>query len=65
MSQKEFYTVNEVAATLAISNDTVRRLLSDGKLPGIRVSARIWRIPIKDFEKWLENGHPARDGGTL
>jgi len=50
---KRFYTPAEVAELLEISSATVLRLIHDGKLPAVRVSDRIYRIPIPAFERYV------------
>ena len=50
---KDYYTVTDVAELLSISPDTVRRLLAHGEMPGLKISTRIWRIPVAAFETWL------------
>ncbi|PSR20979.1 DNA binding domain-containing protein, excisionase family [Sulfobacillus thermosulfidooxidans DSM 9293] len=50
---KDYYTVTDVAELLAISPDTVRRLLANGQMPGVKISPRIWRIPVAAFQTWL------------
>lgn len=45
MSQHPHYlSVDESAALLGVNPKTVRRMISDGKLPAFRVGARLLRI---------------------
>lgn len=52
MQSKPFYSPAEVAAELGISSTTVLRLIHDGRLPAIRVSERIYRIPAGSYERY-------------
>jgi len=49
---KPFLTPNEIASELAVSTSTVLRLIHEQRLPAIRVSERIYRIPAAAFEKY-------------
>ncbi|MGH2379589.1 MAG: helix-turn-helix domain-containing protein [Candidatus Limnocylindria bacterium] len=44
--RKAFYTPAEVAAILQVSTQTVRDWIHHGRLYGIRLSERIYRIPL-------------------
>lgn len=50
MHTKQFVSPSEVAGELDVSTATVLRLIHAGALPAIRVSERIYRIPIASFE---------------
>ncbi len=52
MQKKQFISPADVAAELAISTATVLRMIHRGELPAIRVSERIYRIPITSFEMY-------------
>ena len=52
MQDKQFYSPAEVARELGISSTTVLRLVHDGRLPALRVSERIYRIPAASFERY-------------
>lgn len=52
---RELWTVAEAAEHMGCSEKTVRRLLESGKLPYIRISARITRIDPGDVEIYLES----------
>lgn len=49
---KRYLTPSEVASELRVSTDTVGRLIDRGDLPAIRVSARIYRIPVPAFARY-------------
>lgn len=57
--QKRYMTTSEVADTLRVSTDTVLRLIERGELAALRVSERIYRIPVPAFERY-ESGLVAR-----
>ena len=52
MSQ-QFYTIEEIAKMLRVSEATVRNLISSGELPAAQVG-RQWRISQADLDKYLE-----------
>ena len=64
VQDKPFLSPNEIASELAVSTSTVLRLIHEQRLPAIRVSERIYRIPVAAFEKYkagaLESPSPAR-----
>ena len=52
MQDKQFFSPAEIAHELGISSTTVMRLVHDGRLPALRVSERIYRIPAASFERY-------------
>jgi len=50
---EQHYTVEEVAAKLAIRPRVIREYLKDRKLRGIKVNARAWRIPESAITEFL------------
>ena len=64
MQDKQFLSPNDIASELSVSPSTVLRLIHEQRLPAIRVSERIYRIPVAAFEKYkagaLESPSPAR-----
>lgn len=52
MQEKQFYSPAEIAHELGISSTTVLRLIHDGRLPALRVSERIYRIPTASFQRY-------------
>lgn len=67
--EKRYYTPAEVAQILNVSPATVLRLIRSGRMPAIRVSERIYRIPIPGFERFQAGQVPqpfmpeVREGG--
>ena len=58
------YTVLDVSELLGIHENTVYGMISDGRLPAVKVGAR-YRILHRDLEDWLEGQRvaPLRVGG--
>lgn len=51
---KELFSVQEVAEFLAVSEGTIRRYISDGRLPAYRLgNERLIRIKRQDLERLL------------
>jgi excisionase family DNA binding protein len=51
--ERRFYTPQEVADLLGVSPTTVMSRIHDGALPAVRVSDRIYRIPVPAFERFV------------
>ena len=63
---EQVFTVDEAAEHLKVRPETVRRLLSQGRLPGNKVG-RAWRIPegaLMDYLRGDESGAPLMLEGT-
>lgn len=56
MEQPTFYTVEQIANIMQVSEDTVRSWLKrkENRLPSFRVG-REFRIRVRDFETWLQS----------
>lgn len=50
---KRFYTPQEVAQLLGVSPTTVMSRIHAGALPAVRVSDRIYRIPVPALERFV------------
>ncbi|MEO6349597.1 MAG: helix-turn-helix domain-containing protein [Candidatus Limnocylindrales bacterium] len=50
---RPFYTPQEVALLLGVSSTTVMSRIHDGALPAVRVSDRIYRIPVPAYERFV------------
>jgi excisionase family DNA binding protein len=57
--EKRYLTPAEVAQALRVSTDTVLRLVDRGELPALRISERIYRIPVPAFARY-ERGRVER-----
>ena len=56
--ERRYCTPHEVAERLGVSPDTVMRRIHAGEMPALRVSERVYRIPIKAFELWEQGWVP-------
>ena len=54
--QPSFYTVEQIAKDMQVSEDTVRSWIKrkNNRLPSYRVG-REFRVRIEDFNKWLQS----------
>jgi excisionase family DNA binding protein len=50
-------SIDEVADQLAVSRDTIRRLVERGELKAVKVGAQ-WRISTADLAAYLERNTP-------
>lgn len=46
-------TISQVAARLQIAEDTVTRLIDEGRMPHVRLAPRTIRIVWRELEQWL------------
>jgi excisionase family DNA binding protein len=53
MSPRESLTTKEVARYLRVNEYTVYRLVTQRKLPGVKVGSQ-WRFKLSALERWLE-----------
>ena len=53
MHEEEMLTAEEVARMLRLTEDSVTRLLRQGKLPGVKIAGS-WRITRKELQEYLE-----------
>jgi excisionase family DNA binding protein len=62
-AQERWLTVEEVAERLDVTQETVRRLLRRGELPGMQISKRSgWRVRPDDVDAFIRSHfHPARE----
>lgn len=56
--EKRYLSPAEAAGQLSVSASTVLRLIHDGRLPAVRVSERIYRIPVPAFERFQSGVTP-------
>jgi len=54
MSHERFYTVQQVATLLQVSESTIKRLIRSRQLPVVRVGKSV-RIAQSDLEKYLRS----------
>lgn len=60
-SVDRLFTVGEVAEILSLTPRTVRNYLRDGKLTGIKINSRDWRIRQSDLKQYAHNNHGKKD----
>lgn len=53
-TDKHLFTVSDIATRLSVSNQTVYRMVQDGRLQEIRIG-RMIRILDTDFDKFLSS----------
>ena len=56
MKQPEVLTPKQAAELLQLNEETVRRLLRSGQLPGCKLGPRQWRIRRGDLQDYLCRG---------
>lgn len=52
----ELLTVEQTAEKLQMHVATVRRMLRNGQLPGVKLGAKEWRVPSQALREHLEKG---------
>lgn len=52
MELEQVYTIGQVAQSLSVTKKTVYRMLSDGRLQGVKLGTR-WRIRVVDLDTFL------------
>ncbi len=57
MIREELLTVEEAANWLAVSKPTIRRMISRGEIPIVRIAQRNVRIKLSDLEKYIESNY--------
>jgi len=62
MRSRTDLTVSEVAESLGIAYDTVRRLLKSGDLKGYKVDLKQWRVTPNAIEEFKNAGGVRRSG---
>lgn len=64
MSEKRLWSIREAANFLNVPAPTVRQLLAEGRLPGVKIGKH-WRIDPDDLRAWLEEEKAKRKRGDL
>jgi len=60
-AREEFLTARQLAEVLQVSESTVRRLARDGRIPCVRLTARLLRFNLKAVYRALDGSDtPAR-----
>ena len=55
MEKETMLSVKDIAKTLSVSENTVRRWIAEGKIKGLKFG-RQWRLRPSDMAQWLEHG---------
>lgn len=53
-TREQFLTARQLAAILQVSESTVRRLAREGRIPSIRITARITRFHLQSVREALD-----------
>lgn len=53
---EELLTIEQAAQLLQLHPDTVRRLVREGELPGVKIGRRQWRIATSALQRYIERG---------
>jgi len=59
-ARKAFYAPADVAELLGVSKQTVLNRIHDGQLAAVRVSPRVYRVPLGGLLRFLQPGAPSR-----
>jgi len=54
MKDEQYYTLEQVAKLLQVSQRTIIRLIKTGRLPAVRVGKQ-WRIARSDLQEYLRS----------
>ena len=54
-SPSQLWTVEQVAAYLNFTPETVRNMARNGIIPALKVGKRMWRFRLDDIHSWLKN----------
>lgn len=55
MPTQKVLKIREVATILSVSSRHVQRMVYQGKLPAIHLGPQTIRIPVREFEEWLDH----------
>jgi excisionase family DNA binding protein len=61
MDSERWVTVDDVAAHLGVTRDSIYRWMSSKGLPAHRVG-RAWRFRLSEIDEWVRSGRGATDG---
>lgn len=62
-NEERWLSVEEIAAHLGISKETVYRWLDRGKVPAHRVG-RLWKFKASEVDEWIMRGEAADDNAA-
>jgi len=52
---ERWYSMNEIAAHLGISRDTVLTWISDKKMPAHKIGY-LWKFKVSEVDEWVRSG---------
>jgi len=58
--RKAFYSPDEIARLLGVSKQTILNRIRDGQLIAVRVSPRVYRVPLGGLMRFLRPDAPSR-----
>jgi excisionase family DNA binding protein len=58
MKPGELLTVDQAADALQMHPDTVRRMLREKRLPGVKLGLREWRVPAEALRRFISGENP-------
>lgn len=61
-AREEFVTARQLAEVLKVSESTVRRLARDGRIPCVRLTARLMRFNLKAVYRALDGDGASAHG---
>lgn len=61
MDSERWVTVDDVAAHLGVTRDSIYRWMNAKGLPAHRVG-RAWRFRLSEIDEWVRSGRGASDG---
>jgi len=50
----QLLTPEQAAKALAVSPRTVKQWLRDGKLPGVKLAGKVWRVKASDLQAFIK-----------
>jgi excisionase family DNA binding protein len=57
---ENLFTVNQVAERLQVRPKTVREWLKAGRLKGVKIGGRFWRIKESELSRFIDSGPQAQ-----
>lgn len=61
MKEERWVNVDDVAAHLSVTRDTIYRWMERKALPAHRLG-RVWRFKLSEIDEWVQSGKAASEG---